>query len=116
MPPRGSSNLADVEIATIPFHVTFQQLVNLLATDNNSSVARLLSECQKRTLTSDKPNETTTFDYQVLNNLNLSVDDVAVAQRSFVKIDTEKLARRVRAMPGFSSSSPGRGFDANAGS
>ena len=50
MPPQGSVKLADVDLATIPFHLSFQQLANLFGATNDTSVARLVSEFQKRVL------------------------------------------------------------------
>ena len=116
MPPQGSVELADVDLATIPFHLSFQQLANMFGTTNDTSVARLVSEFQKRVLSSDKPNEATRFDTQILRSLNLSVPEIAATERDFEKIDTEKLARRARAMFRFAATSPARGFEANPGS
>jgi hypothetical protein len=98
MPPQRSVELGDVELATIPFHLSFQQLANLFEVANDTSVARLVSEFQKRALSSDKPNEATPSDSQILRGLNLSLPEIATAQRDFKKIDTEKLTRRARAM------------------
>ena len=98
MPPQGSVELADVDLATIPFHLSFQQLANLFGAANDSSVARLVSEFQKRVSSSDKPNEATPSDTQILRSLNLSLPEITIAERNFKKIDTEKLARRSRAM------------------
>jgi hypothetical protein len=116
MPPQGSVELADLVLATIPFHLSFQQLVNLFGAANDAPVARLASEFQKRVLGSDKTNEATRFDTQILRDLNLSLAEIAVAKRDFKKIDTGKLARRARAMLRFAATSPARGFEANPGS
>ena len=110
MPPRGSVELGDVDLATIPFHLSFQQLANLFGATNNTSVASLVSEFQKRVLSSGKPKETS--DAQVLRKLNLSLPEIATAQRNFRKIDTEKLSRRARGMLRFAGTSPARGFEA----
>jgi hypothetical protein len=98
MPPRGSVELADVDLATIPFHLSFQQLANLFGTANDTSVARLVSESQKRVLRRDNPNEATPSDTQILRGLNLTLPEIAAEERDFKKIDTEKLTRRARAM------------------
>ena len=98
MPPRGSVELGDVDLATIPFHLRFQQLANLFGAANDTSVARLVSEFQKRVLTCDKSNGATPSDTQILRDLNLSRSKIAAVERDFKKIATEKLARRVRAM------------------
>jgi hypothetical protein len=112
MPPQGSVELIDVDLATIPFHLSFQQLADLFGAANDTSVARLVSEFQKRVLTCDKPNEATQSERQILRNLNLSLPEIAAAERDFKKIDTEKLARRARAMLRFAATSPGGGFEA----
>jgi hypothetical protein len=98
MPRQGSVELADVDFATIPFHVSFHQLANLFGTANYTSVARLVSASQKRALSTDKPNEATPSDRQILHGLNLSLPAIAAAERDFKNIDTEKLTRRARAM------------------
>ena len=112
MPPQGSVELADVDLATIPFHVSFQQLANLFGAAHDTSVARLVSEFQKRVLSSDKPNEAMQSDTQIFRSLDLSLPEIATAERDFKKIDTEKLARRTRAMLRFAATSPARGFEA----
>ena len=112
MPPQGSVELADVDLATIPFHLSFQQLANLFGAAHDTSVARLVSEFQKRVLSSDKPNEAMQSDTQIFRSLDLSLPEIATAERDFKKIDTEKLARRTRAMLRFAATSPARGFEA----
>jgi hypothetical protein len=112
MPPQGSVELADVDLATIPFHLSFQQLANLFGATNDTSVARVVSEFQKRVLSS-KPNEATRFDTQTLRNLNLSLPEMAAAERDFRKIDPQKLARSARGMFRFAATSPARGFEAS---
>jgi hypothetical protein len=116
MPPQGSVDLVDVDLATIPFHLSFQQLANLFGATSEASVARLVSEFQKRVLSNDKPNEATRFDMQILRDLNLSLPEIAAAERDFKKIDTEKLARRTRAMFRVAATSPVRGFQASPAS
>ena len=98
MPRQGSVDLADAELATIPFHLSFQQLANVFGTTSDTSVARVVSEFQKRVLSSDKPNETATSDTQILRRLNLSLPEIAEAQRDFKNIDAGKLRRRPLAM------------------
>jgi hypothetical protein len=112
MPPQGSVELADVDLATIPFHLSFEELSDLFGAANDSSVARLVSEFQKRLLICDEPNGATPSDTQILRELNLSRSGIAAAERDFKKIDAEKLARRARAMLRFGATSPARGFEA----
>jgi hypothetical protein len=98
MPPQGSVAFADVDLATIPFHLSFQKLANFFGVANDTPVARVVSEFQKRVSSSDKPNEATPSDTGILRGLNLSLPEITAAQRDFKKIDTEKLARHARAM------------------
>jgi Domain of unknown function (DUF4912) len=116
MPSQGSVELADVDLATIPFHLSFQQLASLFVAAKDTSVARVVAEFQKRVLNSDKPNEATPLDRRILSSLNLSLDEIAAAEHDFKKIDTEKLARCARAMFQVGATSPARGFQANPGS
>src|SRR5947207_8634855 len=102
--------------AHIPFHFSLHKFASLFGAANDTSVASVVSEFQKRVLSSDKPNEATRFDTQILRSLNLSVPEIAATERDFEKIDTEKLARRARAMFRFAATSPARGFEANPGS
>jgi hypothetical protein len=113
MPPQGSVELGEVDLATIPFHLSFQQLANLFGATNNTSVASLVSEFQKRVLSSDKANAATPSDTQILGSLNLSLPEIVSAERDFRKIDAEKLARRSYATLRFAATSPARGFEAS---
>lgn len=113
MSPHGSVELADVDLATIPFHLRFQQLADLLGAPNDSAVAKAVSEFQKHVLSSDKPNEPTMSETQILRDLNLSLSEMASAEHRFRNIDAGKLNRRARAMFRFRGSSPMRSFQAN---
>jgi hypothetical protein len=114
MPPQGSAEIADVDLATIPFHLSFQQLANLFAAADGTPLARLVSESQKRALTSDQPNESP--ETQILRKLKLSLPQIASAQREFEKGDRDKLARHTRRFIRVTATSPFRGFEGNAGS
>jgi Domain of unknown function (DUF4912) len=111
MPPQAMVELAEVDLATIPFHLSFQQLADLFETANDTSIARVVSDFQKRVLSSDEPNEATSIGSHILQKLNLSLPEIAAAERNFKKIDTDKLARHGRGMLGFVATSPVRGFE-----
>ena len=110
MPRRGSVELADLDLATLPFHLSFQRLADLFRTPNDTPIARVVSEFQKRVLNSDKPNEEKKSERRILRNLNMSVAEIAGAEREFKTTDTEKLARRTREIFRFGGSSPTRRF------
>lgn len=116
MASRGSVPFGDVDLATIPFHVSFQQIASLFGTVNDTLLTRTVSEFQNRISNSDKPNEITQSDAQILRSLNTSFPEISTAKRDFEKIDSEKLARRSRASLEFAATSPARAFQANVGS
>ena len=107
MPPRASVQLGDIDLATVPFHLSFQQIADLFGENNNTSVATLVSDFQKRVLSCDSPNETTAADRQILSSMNLSLPGITSAHRNFRKIDTEKLTRRARAIASTVATSSG---------
>ena len=115
MPPHGSVALADADLATIPFHLSFQQLANVFGATKDALVARTVSEFQKQVFSSHKPNEAIQSDRQVLRDLNFSLPEIAAAEHNFRTIDSEKLARRAHALLRFAATSPVRGFRGNAG-
>jgi hypothetical protein len=112
MPPQGRVELANVDLATIPFHISFQQLANLFGTAKDASIAiaRVASEFQKRVLSNGERHEARRLDRRILSSLNLSLDEIAAAERDFRKIDSEKLARHTRAMFQVGATSPVQGF------
>jgi hypothetical protein len=115
MPSQGRVELADVDLATIPFHISFQQLANSFGTANDTPIANVVSEFQKRILNHGEPRGPTRLERRILSSLNLSRYEIAAAEREFRKIDSEKVARRARAMLQVGATSPVRGFQANPG-
>lgn len=113
MSPHGTVDFTDVDLATIPFHLRFQQLAHLFGVPNDSPITKAVSEFQRHVLSGDKPNEPTMSETQILRNLNVSLTEIASAERKFRNIDTGKLAQLARAMFRFRGTSPTRGFQAS---
>jgi len=119
MPPTGVAETADVDLATIPFHVAFQQLLNLFGPATETRLATALSRLQKRALSSEQPKALSGDEKKILRTLQVSVSEIAAAWRAFNEVDTKKLTRRTAALLEFGSTSPARGFEgewASAGS
>jgi hypothetical protein len=114
VPPHAEVARADVELATIPFHVSFSDLASLLGGANGIPIAKTLSARQKRLSSSDDPNELTQTDTHLLSALNLSVGAIAAAERDYKEINSEQLARHARVTA--RATSPLGGFQGNAGS
>lgn len=116
MPPQAAVEIDDVELATIPFHLSFHQLSNLFGVTDDVSIAKVVSKVQKQVLNGEKANEAVPPDTQILRQLNLSVPEIAAAERDFRNIDTAILARRAHSMFRSAATSRLRGFQANLGS
>jgi hypothetical protein len=109
MPPSGITGTRDVDLVTIPFHLSFQQLLDFFGTANDTELAAVISQFQKRALSSEE--QTLSGGHKkILRKLHGSVSELAAEWRAYDDLDDEKLARRTRALLGFGSSSLFRGF------
>ena len=118
MPRTEIAETADVDIAMIPFHVSFQQLLNLFGLGNETALANVMSEFQKLAL-SEGHEGLSAQEIKILRKLDVSLSAIAAACRAFNDVDGEKLALRAGGLPYFGSTSPSRGFEgdwASAGS
>lgn len=113
MPPQRRADIADVDLAAIPFHVGFQQLLALFGVSNGTALASIICDFQERVTTTEKPEDLSPHEQEILRKLDFSLCEVASARRGFEKIDKEKLARRTRLLAGFSATSSSRPREAN---
>ena len=111
MPPdQVAENLA-VDLATIPFHLTFQRLIDLFRQSNGDALAELISRLQKKTLTDEERALLTPQEWEILQAMNLSLDQIETEQQQFsVRSNGATLRRRAESILGFGATSPGRGF------
>jgi len=110
MPPTGVSETTDVDLATIPFHVAFQQLLNLFRTATETRLATVLSQFQTRALSRERRKALSGDERKILRKLQISLSEIAAGWRAFKEIDSKKLAGRTRALHGFAGTSPSRGY------
>ena len=116
MPPDGITETVDVDLVTIPFHLSFQQLVDLLRPANDTELATVISQFQKRALNSEERTRLSPEEKRILGRLDVSLSDIATAWRALDRANSEKLARRTVAIFAFGPSSPSRGFERDWGS
>jgi hypothetical protein len=116
MPLHGITETADVDLVTIPFHISFQQLVDSLGAENNNDLATAISQFQKRALSSDERTLLNSEEKRILRKLDVPLSYIEAAQRAFDRADTEKLARRTGAFLALRCSSPLRGFEGDSAS
>jgi Domain of unknown function (DUF4912) len=114
-----TSKNADIDVATIPFHFSFQRLLDLFEAAGGEGLARLISGLEARASGSNEKKQLSLKERAILHAMNLSLSEIAAARRSFDETNSEKLARRTDALLGFGPTSPSRGFEgdwASAGS
>jgi hypothetical protein len=110
MPPEGIAQSADVSVATIPFHVAFQQLLDLFRVPSEAGLAVVISQFEKHVLSSEAPKFVSAKDKKILRELGISASAIEAMRRAFDQSEAETLLRRTGALLGFGASSPSRGF------
>ena len=92
-----------VDVATVPFHLTFQRILNALRGTESGGLAQTLAEFQQRAGRSELSRE----ESEILRALDLSPDDLrktAAARESLEK------SERLPARAPFGGAGPGEGF------
>jgi hypothetical protein len=111
MPPDKVAEVADVDLATIPFHLSFQRLLDLFRASTGDALAEIISRFQKRALTDEARELLTPEQREILHAMDLSLFEIATARRAFLdRADDEMLRKRTEAILGFGSTSPASGF------
>lgn len=110
-PPAEISEAERVDLATIPFHLRFQQLVDLFGAADNDALATVISRFQTRALSSGRRAQLSSEERKILRRAGVALSELADARRAFNRIDRKKLKRRAEAILGFGATSPSRGFN-----
>jgi hypothetical protein len=103
---------ADFDLATIPFHLRFQRLLDLFGAANGDALAEIVSQFQKRALSNEEHKKLSPEEREILRAMDLSLSEIAAARREFMEQgDSKTLRKRTEALLGFgqTSSSPGFG-------
>ena len=109
MPPDDIAEIADADLATIPFHIGFQQLLGFFGPSNGTPLANMISGFQKRAVSAEKTQKLSSHEQKILRKLNLSLSDIVSARSRFEQVNSEQLARRTCGLVSPSAtSSPGR--------
>jgi hypothetical protein len=110
MPPAEISEADDVNLVTIPFHLRFQQLVDLFRAPSDDALAAVISRSQTRAVDSGRYQKLRSEERKILRRTGVALSELADAWRSFNQVNSEKLRKRARALLGLGSTSPSRGF------
>lgn len=112
MPPDSVSENVDVDLATIPFHLSFQRLIDLFRASNGDALSEIISRLQRRALTDKDCELLSSEEWEILRAMDLSLDEIEAARCGFInRAGSAKLRRRTEAILGFGATSPSRGFD-----
>jgi hypothetical protein len=116
MPSERVAENVDVDLATIPFHLSFQRLIDSFRASNSGGIAEIVSRLQKRVVTDEERALLTPEEWEVFRAMDLSVDEIGAARRAFLNADGKALRKRAETLLGFSGSSPSRSFGGSSGS
>src|SRR6059058_1327553 len=111
IPPAETSAAEHVDLATIPFHLRFQQLIDLFGAANDDALATVISRFQARAVSGGKHERLSSEERKILQRTGIAQSQLADARRAFNQIDREKLKRRAEALLGAGSTSPSRAFE-----
>jgi hypothetical protein len=110
MPATETSESERVDLATIPFHLSFQQLVDLYGGDDNA-LAAVISRLQTRAVSSARHETLSSKERKILDQTGVAISEIADSRRSFNENNTEKLKKRAEALIRTGATSPSRGFN-----
>src|SRR5437660_12832228 len=110
IPAAETSEAEHVDLVTIPFHLRFQQLIDLFGAANDDALATVISRFQTRAVSDGKHERLSPEERKILQRTGLALSELADARRAFNQIDRKKLKRRAEALIGLGATSPSRGF------
>jgi Domain of unknown function (DUF4912) len=113
MPPAETFEAEHMDLATIPFHLRFQRLVDLFGAANGDALAAVISRFQARAVNTGSQDKLSSKERQLLRRTGIALSELADARRAFDQIDREKLKRRAEAFLGLGATSPSRGFSSD---
>ena len=116
MPADAPSESAQVDLATVPFHISFQKLVDLLSLTNGEPPVTALSRLEDRIVTfAERDVDLVPADREVLRALNMSTDSLRGGRASFARRPNQlQLGKRAEAILALGATSPTSGFGANS--
>ena len=110
MPSERVAENVDVDLATIPFHLSFQRLIDSFRASNGGGIAEVVARLQKRVVTDEERALLTPEELEIFRAMDLSVDEIGSAHRAFFSADAKELRKRAETLLGFSGASPSRPF------
>lgn len=118
MPADAPSAETKVDVATVPFHISFQKLVDLFGLTNGDPLVTALSRLEDRVVDfAERDVGLAPADREILRALNMSIDDLRAGRARLADQPNEsELRKRAEAILGFGASSPTGGFGSSSSS
>lgn len=118
MPSERVTGDDDLDLATIPFHLSFQRLIDSFRGSNTDALTELVSRLQERAVSEEDRALLTDQDWEILRAMNLSPDKIEAARKAFgARKNANALRRRAETLLGIGgSTSPANGFSETSGS
>jgi hypothetical protein len=111
MPGDSFADDGEVGLATIPFHLSFQRLLDLIGASKGDALAEIISQFQTRALRTEERKQLSSKEREILRAMGLSLSEIAAARRAFIdEASTEALRKLTDPLLGFAPTSPARGF------
>jgi hypothetical protein len=112
MPSDNLADQGDVDLATIPFHLSFQRLLELVGASKGDALAEGISQFQTRALDREKRKQLSAEEREILRTMDLSLSEIAAARCAFshAAAESETLRKRTDILLGFGLTSPARAF------
>jgi hypothetical protein len=109
MPPENVSENVELDLATVPFHLSFQRLVDLFRVSNGNALSAILARLQSRALTEGERELLSPEEWEVFRAMDVSVEKMKTARDQFGQ-DDGALRKKTEAVLGFGATSPTGGF------
>jgi Domain of unknown function (DUF4912) len=110
MPTDEISEAEQADLATIPFHVAFHQLVDLFGAAKGEALAMVISRFQTQVLSGKENSEWGPKEKKILGQGRIALSEIADARRAFDEIDSKKLGKRTEALRGLGPISSSQAF------
>src|SRR5581483_7570942 len=96
----------NVDLATIPFHLSFQRLIDAFRSSNGDNITQIVSGLQKRAVSEEERALLTPEEWELIRGMDLSVEDMAAARDEFLSHKSKASRRQLESLLGFGGSSP----------
>jgi hypothetical protein len=115
MPRDSFADDGEVGLATIPFHLSFQRLLDLLGASKGDALAEIISRLQKRAVTDDERDLLSPEEWETVRAMKVSLEEIQRARAAFnASANAAALRTRAEEILGFGPSSPALGFGASS--